>query len=1055
MELEGKTSPERANFIHEWTFKNKSNNAIRYNFTGKQIKAKIPTPGEYWLIYQSSIAGGCVNKDSVEVYVNGVSASISLDKNSGCEPATIHPSISINYDFHRGYSNPSYLYNWSVNPSNSSTIDDNTIATPEIVISESGNYYIHLNITNASGCEFSTRSEKIEIGINADNIIKKQTICYGDTFDIINTSTGKPTALKFEIDPAVPFDLIETGVDTFKIYCYVPGSYTLKQMIHKDNSCFDTISKPITIIKTTVRFATADSFLACAPIYVEFLAEGENIDSLFWDFGNGTTKATKELEAGVIYSKNTLIDEGYDIQLIAKGKEGCRDTMFKEDYLVVSGPVPDFKLYNTSGCEPLEVTVVDRSTNAKRIYFNFNDGSPLDSTKVDSTIAIHSYSNVSNSLTQKIKPSIIVYDSLGCVATHENEEITIYKNPIIDAKFPNDTQGCADFNFKFLDEGKYASSWVWHLDGSTISTMQNDSILLQNYGTKNLELIASNIYCSDTLYQEVLIKEKPTLSFKMTSNLCDKVARFEGNINTDNSIQVDHFNWTFGENTASNNNTFSPTYTYMSNGIKKVTFKGQLVNGCSDSTFKFIEVLDETDIDTSFIHFISFIDNYTLEINYSPSSYKKFKSYQIQRSDGQEIQVDNKNTLTAHDAFLAEPNAMCYQIRVVDSCDALGKISESHCFIQLDVTSIKEFENQLDWTHYIGWGSVKSYRIFRKIVSQPQDYQLLATVDGHIQTYTDTGLCNLDYEYYVQAIHPTKPILSNSYSVIGRPIYTTNPFISNVKNVTVSGDNEITIHWNKSQFSNVWGYELEKYENDESNRVTAIKIAQPSDTVYIDNDVLINQNSYIYSLFELDQCELRNTTNREGKSILLKGYTRDDGFYIYWTKYRQWEQGVEKYHVLNFDIVNQDKQFLIGNTQSSDTFFHDSVYYKDYIGAQTCYQVFGVNSQGDTSYSNVVCIFGDPQMLIPNAFSPNGDGVNDVFIPHSKYFNDGTILGDYTFSIFNRWGEKIFETSSINEGWDGTYKHADCQQDVYVYILEAKSLTEKVIKKRGTVTLLR
>lgn len=68
-------------------------------------------------------------------------------------------------------------------------------------------------------------------------------------------------------------------------------------------------------------------------------------------------------------------------------------------------------------------------------------------------------------------------------------------------------------------------------------------------------------------------------------------------------------------------------------------------------------------------------------------------------------------------------------------------------------------------------------------------------------------------------------------------------------------------------------------------------------------------------------------------------------------------------------------------------------------------QVFGVNSQGDTSYSNVVCIFGDPQMLIPNAFSPNGDGVNDVFIPHSKYFNDGTILGDYTFSIFNRWGE--------------------------------------------------
>lgn len=164
---------------------------------------------------------------------------------------------------------------------------------------------------------------------------------------------------------------------------------------------------------------------------------------------------------------------------------------------------------------------------------------------------------------------------------------------------------------------------------------------------------------------------------------------------------------------------------------------------------------------------------------------------------------------------------------------------------------------------------------------------------------------------------------------------------------------------------------------------------------------------------------------------------------------------MNKYNLLNFDVDNQQNRVLIGSTSSVDTMFHDSVRYKDYIGYQTCYQVYGINSIGDTSYSNTVCIFGDPKILVPNAYTPNKDGKNDLFRPHTKYFNDGSVVGDYLFSIYNRWGEKVFETTDVKEGWDGRFMGEDCQQGVYVYQIKAKALTGRIFNEKGTVTLLR
>jgi gliding motility-associated-like protein len=92
-------------------------------------------------------------------------------------------------------------------------------------------------------------------------------------------------------------------------------------------------------------------------------------------------------------------------------------------------------------------------------------------------------------------------------------------------------------------------------------------------------------------------------------------------------------------------------------------------------------------------------------------------------------------------------------------------------------------------------------------------------------------------------------------------------------------------------------------------------------------------------------------------------------------------------------------------------------------------------------------------VYVPTAFSPNDDGLNDIF----KAF--GMDIKNFKLEIFNRWGEKIFETQDINLGWDGNYRGSKAPQGIYVWQLEAADKNGKPflndIQSRGIVNLVR
>lgn len=117
----------------------------------------------------------------------------------------------------------------------------------------------------------------------------------------------------------------------------------------------------------------------------------------------------------------------------------------------------------------------------------------------------------------------------------------------------------------------------------------------------------------------------------------------------------------------------------------------------------------------------------------------------------------------------------------------------------------------------------------------------------------------------------------------------------------------------------------------------------------------------------------------------------------------------------------------------------------------TQYIVTGYNSpycrNRDTITIIVDVTCGD--FFVPNAFSPNNDGLNETINVH------GYCVTTYNLQIFNRWGEKVFETNSKENSWDGTYKGKPLDTGVFVYKADGISIDGKAFSMKGNITLIR
>ena len=119
----------------------------------------------------------------------------------------------------------------------------------------------------------------------------------------------------------------------------------------------------------------------------------------------------------------------------------------------------------------------------------------------------------------------------------------------------------------------------------------------------------------------------------------------------------------------------------------------------------------------------------------------------------------------------------------------------------------------------------------------------------------------------------------------------------------------------------------------------------------------------------------------------------------------------------------------------------------------TIYKVTATKSGCSTSASirinvdDVQC--DEPNIFVPNAFTPNNDGNNDVLRVRGRW------ITSLRFVIYNRYGQELFTSSNQTDGWDGTFKGKDLGPDVFGYYLSVRCLDGGNFAKRGNVTLIK
>jgi len=144
-------------------------------------------------------------------------------------------------------------------------------------------------------------------------------------------------------------------------------------------------------------------------------------------------------------------------------------------------------------------------------------------------------------------------------------------------------------------------------------------------------------------------------------------------------------------------------------------------------------------------------------------------------------------------------------------------------------------------------------------------------------------------------------------------------------------------------------------------------------------------------------------------------------------------------YVLSPDIsTNSSLLWQDGSTAPSFTASKEGIYFL--VASNECGS-FSDSIKITTSVCNII---------MPNAFTPNGDGINDVFKVKYPF-----PVKEFHLIVYNEWGNKVFETNNINKGWDGSYKGEPSIQGIYVWVISFADINNKPGQLKGIVTLLR
>lgn len=781
-----------------------------------------------------------------------------------------------------------------------------------------------------------------------------------------------------------------------------PGNYKVKLKVVNDSTkCLDSTKQRLNVNYPKAQFTMSDS-VSCPPLNnVQFdAAPSANIknDSYYWNFRNGNiydqtkTRDTNKLRKPPLQDYKKPGE--YDVQLVVNDKQLCRDTIVKTvnvydhtAHIVADPP---------GGCLPLTVNFRDTTQSDTTITsreWTFDDGSGI-STKEKPK---HKFNKV-RSYNVKLRTE----DARGCRDT--TNQIIRVGNPSIYFT-AEDTEACRGEPIQFTPRTTPDSiQLIWDFGDGDTSSQQKPIHRFEQNGDFDVQLIGiDSSGCPDTAVRSQFVSiNSPVADFALsdTNASCPPLGVDFYDSSKGKNMK---YEWLFGDNSSSL--LSDPFHQYTKPGTYPIRLTLEGKSGCTDTLRDTIRVRGPR------AEYNIIPDSGCPPLKYEFYAYDKEGVESVIWDVGKGVTIPGDSVSHKYQRgglfvpkMIINNNQGCeYAIRTTDTVlvDTIRPIidpgKENYCSYE-DV----ELKNRTKGT-ITDWAWTLESPFERDSTKNP-DFEF-------------DSLRQYNLKLVVTNYQGCKDSTANSFTIHPKPevFASGGGFICEGQEIQLQAKEDADFNY---QWLPLNGLDRPQSKNP---------LAGPDSTTQ-------------YRVYVDDENNCRDTSDKV--KVLVQRRPRVQAF-------------------PDTTIIKGDSVELLSNVQTGVKGYQwspdDSMQCNDcpstYVRPfeETVYTLSVEDTSGcfEESDQATVKVEEKFKIVLPEAFTPNGDGNNDKI-----YVKGWGIKELLTFKIFNRWGEMVYESQKLNEGWDGYYQGELQNTGSYSYYVKAKSYLGEVAEKKGMFNLL-
>lgn len=1058
-------------------------------------------------------------KDSVNTTVKvfpAPTAAFNLNTDKGCGPLQVAFTNLSHANNGKPFNTLSHAWTFGSGSTSNSTDPSNTFSPSN---SKDTVHSVKLKVTSINGCVDSTSKSvrvypKPLVSFTAD----KTSGCAILPVSFNNQSSPKDTGsiniMTFKWNSGNGSTSTAKNFSaSYKASNYSDTVYTVKLIGSSEHACVDSSVVNITVHPQPVAKFTLNKISGCTPLHVSTSNLSVSKDgkalSHAWNFGNNYQSTFKD--DSTVFINNSNADLNFTIKYQAISFYGCKDTASTQ-VTVRPKPVASFNVSTKKACAPLNLKVTDNSTNAAQYYWGQGNNQQLGSATQNFILSGLPLFDSLYVIAHQVA------STYGCLSDTVYQQVIVVGRPKADFVFSADSV-CAKQSINLINTTLGGYQYVWKFGDNTSSVAVNPKHTFPKMASNgrdtffNVSLeVKSASNCRDTAYKTIHLVNKPgdKLILDKVLGCTDLTISM-----THASKSFKTLYWDFGDNsTLATDDSVKHTFVNLMGNLTmqpKVTLYRQRFN-CNDTTSTNVFVYPKPVADFKaqrndpcdagnyqFINKSKYNVSNTWVINelntVSSSSFSAVLPSSNEKDTFYSVKLLIKNTYQCVDSAFQIIKVKPKMHIDFDNSPLIACEKGLVNFTNKSQSAVRYFwsfgdgglSNEVNPTYvYNHYGNYKVMlfgydkdgcvdssdgNTFFKVLEKPKaDFTFLPAMPklpNAIVTFTSTptinstNVDNLTYEWnFGDASFPTQN------KGVKHPVHT----------YTTAGNKEVTLTiWNQ-QCSDVISKPL--FVEDPKPEITfSADTTQgcAALTVHFKNNT-INAQSYrwVFGDGTPDSYEKEPThvfkfagkwdvtliaigtggTSSKTVNYMITVLPRPDADFFTNKRFLNLPNAVFSMQNIsnnaikyNWYIYDSFNNVIDGSTLRDPSFNIQEV-------GQYSVKLIATNSYGCTDTMlkhNYIGTFKEGYVYVPNAFSPNNNGRNEGFKPST--FNVKTT--GYSFKVFTRWGELVYETNDLDAEWDGTFNGEQCTQDVYVFTVNGQYINNDQFTFRGTLTLLR